>query len=161
MKDIKGFQTIDRGWDRIIENLREAGHSFTKVGFPENGKTSGDHSMSEQIEIAITHEFGGGNNIPERSFMRTSMDENIEKVSMLQAQAISAVVSGATTVRKALFGIGEEVKSFIHQKLLQGDAGWPKLKKETVDKKGHAIMLYETGQLRDTVQHEEVIFGVK
>jgi len=157
---VTGFQVIDRGWDRIISSLRKAGHSFTKVGFPVEGSTSGRHSMQEVVSIAMTHEFGSpANNIPERSFLRKSIDENQEKISTMQVAAIRAVVDGTKTVRKALFDIGEEAKQMVVQKIVQGDADWPELSPKTIAKKGHAHMLVDTGQMRDTIQHKEVIYG--
>lgn len=153
----ENFVLIDRGWDNLIKKLRSAGHSFTKVGLPSDGKPHGERSMDEMIDIGITHEFGyEPRNIPMRSFMASTMDENREKVSELQAEAISSLALGVT-VRQALFKIGEEVKSMIGQKLLHGP--FEALKQSTIDKKGHSIPLYETGQLRDDIQHIEEVHG--
>ena len=157
---VTGFQVIDRGWDRIVADLRKAGHSFTKVGFPVEGSTSGRYPMQKVVTIAMTHEFGyPPKNIPERSFLRKSIDENQEKISTMQVAAIRAVVDGIKTVRKALFDIGEEAKQMVVQKIVQGDSEWKELKQRTIDKKGFDHILVETGQMRDTIQHKEVIYG--
>lgn len=66
---MKHVQIIDLGWNRIIEELRKADNSFTKVGFPEGKpvgsaikkkktKLEGYANMSEVATVGVFNEFG-------------------------------------------------------------------------------------------------------
>jgi hypothetical protein len=152
------FEIIDHGWDRITRQLGEAGNSYTKVGLPENGKTSGESSMPEVINYAAINEFGcDEKKIPERAFMRESADENILKIEILQKEALDSVVVGTSTVRNALRRIGEEVKEMVVQKIMSGP--WVANAPSTIRKKGFDQPLIDTRQMMNTIQHEEVIYG--
>lgn len=149
-------QEIDHGWRQIVQELKEAGYAYSKVGFPEEGKTPGRHSMSKLIEVAAGNEFGN-EKVPERSFMRTAVDENMERISSLQEEAIRKVSGLQATARSALFELGEEVEEIVRQKVLSGDSSWPKLSDFTIKRKnGDDTMLIETGQMIDSIQHKEV-----
>jgi hypothetical protein len=153
-----GVEIFDRGWNRIIEQLREAGHSFTKVGLPEGGKTAGRHQMNELVVVGVTNEFGSPElKIPERPFMRETADNNREKITMLQLGALKSVVDGFKTVRQALYGIGEEVKEMIVDKIRSGP--WHKNAFRTIQKKGRDEPLIDTSQMINSIQHTEVIYG--
>lgn len=153
-----GVEIFDRGWDRIISQLREAGHSYTKVGLPEGGKTSGRHQMPELVVVGVTNEFGSPElKIPERPFMRETADNNQERISILQLRALKSVVDGFKTVRQALYGIGEEVKEMIVDKIRSGP--WIKNAPRTIKKKGRDEPLIDTGQMINSIQHVEIIYG--
>lgn len=64
---MKHVKIVDLGWNRIIEELRKADNSFTKVGFPEGKpigsarkktKLEGYANMSEVATVGVFNEFG-------------------------------------------------------------------------------------------------------
>ena len=151
-------KVIDKGWDGIVRDLREIGNSYTKVGLPHDGKTTGEKTMTELIEVGFAHEFGSDRqHIPERSFMRTSFDQKRETIHGLQRVAIDKVMSGVLSPRQALAELGDEGMEIIKEKIKDEDPSWLALKKATVDKKGFDKMLVETGQMRNSMQHKEVM----
>jgi hypothetical protein len=152
------FEVIDHGWERFLRELKSAHISYTKVGLPGEGKTTGRQEMSELIHTAVINEFGAEKaNIPERPFMRDTFDKNEEKIIELQAKGWDDVVTGRKTTRQALRVIGEETEAMIKDILLE--ANFEPNAEITIRKKGNDIPLYETGQLRDSIQHVEIING--
>ncbi len=151
-------KVIDRGWDGIIRDLREIGNSYAKVGLPADGKTSGRKSMPDLIEVGFAHEFGfTPKNIPERSFMRTSFDQKSEEIAAKQQIAVDKVREGFASPRVALTELADEGVEIIKDKIRTEDPSWPKLKKQTTDKKGHDKMLVETQQMLNSMQHKVIM----
>jgi hypothetical protein len=145
---------IDRGWNKISRELRGSSNSHSKIGLPANGKTSGRYSMPDLIDVAFENEFGN-KKIPERSFIRSAVDENAPAIKAIQAKAVRAVTGGQTTIRQALIGMGEAVEKMIKQKIKTGP--FAPNAPLTVKKKGSSQPLIDTGQLINSIQHEEVI----
>lgn len=151
------IQEIDRGWRNINRQLKRLDGMVSIIGLPRTGTTSGRHTMSELIRIAATHEFGGGNNIPSRSFMRSAVDEKRNAIKRLQLQAVFRITGNRSTADRELFKLGQGMQLFIQQKIQTGP--FTPLKPATIRKKGHAIPLIETKQLLNSIQHKETTFA--
>ena len=147
---------VDLGWRGIKKDYRVLHGSFVKVGFPFEGKTSGEKTMDEIIQIALGNEFGiASKNIPERPFVRTTIDENRKKIQAVITQKYNAIVSGILTPRQALDRIGEKVKDMMEAKVFRGP--FAPLAATTVFKKGHDNALLDTRQMVRTIQHKLVM----
>ena len=109
---------IDHGYKTFMEGMRrlEAGPSV-KVGFLEGQKDQRDDGEPTNVEIAIWAEFGTRTE-PERSFMRSTMDEHRDEYQKLAERLSVAVAQGKMDEKRALGLIGERVAADIRKKIL-------------------------------------------
>jgi hypothetical protein len=141
----------DHGYSNIIKEVQRGGHTYTKVGFPlagDLGDPPTTSSMSEMITVAAVHEFGAPKrNVPERSFIRTTFDENVEEINERKRIEYKKVLQGKQTVRVGIGRVGEFLTNKIKEKIRLG------LQPELKVREG--TPLWDTGQLLNTVQHVE------
>lgn len=141
----------DHGYANIIKEVQKGGHTYTKVGFPLSGEL-GDpprqSSMTEMITVASVHEFGAPKRgIPERSFIRTAFDENVEEINERKKIEYRKVLEGKQTVWVAIGRVGEFLTNKTKEKIRLG------LQPELTSREG--TPLWDTGQLINTIQHVE------
>lgn len=102
------------------------------------------------LEVAAVHEFGApSRGVPQRSFIRGTVDEKREQIASLQVAVLTRVVKGEITEQQGLDQIGAKVAGMIQTRISQGIA--PALKQETIDRKGSSTPLIDTNQLRSGV----------
>lgn len=151
------FVDRDKGYQRIIGDLRALKGSHTKVGI-QQGSNLGSRNLGEMVTIGAVHEFGSPNrNIPVRSYMRTTFDDNIRQVNNLKRRLYDSVVRGRLTTKQALAILGEFVTTKIKKKIT--DLKFPPLKNPSEKRTGGGIAnpLVDTGQLRASITHIEVV----
>ena len=157
------FREIDRGWNRFVREYNRADGAYTKVGFPEKGNFKGEpdndaSTISEQAQIAIYQEFGT-RHIHARPFIRSTMDEEKEEIGRLTDVVISGALSGNHDIKKGLGKLGEFAVAKIRNKIT--DIKEPGLADSTKRQRrgsGEAANpLVDTGQMRQNVQHVEVV----
>lgn len=107
--------------------------------------------MATVLEIAIYNEFGT-EDIPERSFLREWVDINKDKINKAYKVMMKAVAEGQYTRPQALNILGLKFVGEI-QKRMSGSIPPPNAP-STVAKKGSAVTLIDTGQLRSSITHE-------
>lgn len=156
----------DLGWNAVMREINRMKGSHTKVGFPSEGTVhnvgEGEQysDMSEVATIAAVHEFGApARHIPERSFLRSGIDENRPALQEKQAKVAGLVLDGRMTVDRALGILGEFAKGRIQAKITSGP--FEALSQRTIDARTRPSTkpLIDTGSMRQTVQHVEVING--
>lgn len=153
---------IDRdvGWSRLMEIVRLPqphvavgiqGADATKTIKDENGEIL-------QVVLAGVHEFGREDgSIPERSYIRATVDAKREEYRTLQKRMIGLVVSGKLKPERALKLLGEKVVSDMRRTM---DAGLkPDLAESTKrrrlqgDGSGVFKPLVDTGQLKNSITY--------
>jgi hypothetical protein len=118
-------RVIDHGFNAIVKELRKLEKKpYVKIGYPEKkASTNAEKETSDDsesfvtvLDVALWHEFGT-NNMPERSFVRASFDQNQKKYEKLNRELLVKIYSGKMTVEKALdilgFTIENDIKAFI------------------------------------------------
>jgi len=158
----------DLGWLRIQTELKRAKNSFTKAGLPEGGKVEqtaqsakdedrAAFKMSDLVTIAAANEFGAPRRkIPERSFMRSTFDETKGTVAVLVEKEYDKILKGSATVLVSLGRLGAYMKGAIQKKIVAGPFV-PNALSTIAKKHGSTRPLIDTGQLRQSIQHLEVI----
>jgi hypothetical protein len=157
----------DRGWKRVLANFREAKGASVKVGIlasagMHKGETDGGEPLTV-AQIAAVHEYGSEDGrIPQRSFIRSAVDESQAEIRTVIAKAGDAIVAGKMDVRTGMGIIGAFVKSRIQRKLVSGP--FHPLSRFTIArrmrrlKSGRKVLstkpLIDTGQLRASVDYE-------
>ena len=158
---------IDHGYKAFLAANRNV---FTKVGYPEGAKlgrpsnnTEGKPSykdVSELVLVAAVHEFGAPSmNIPERSFMRSALDENKEELLRFKREQYVLFAKGKITLKQAISRIGDWMQAKIQEKIRKGP--FTPLFPETIiarNRHGRASdkPLIDTGMMINSVQHVEI-----
>lgn len=115
------------------------------------GDTGGDVVLRASV-----HEFGSPTrNIPQRSFLRSTIDEMrskyIAEASKLASRLLAPTVSRAQVLR-GLVRLGMMAVSDVRRKIRSRIP--PPLKKATIDAKGSSVPLIDTGRLIQAITHK-------
>jgi len=157
------FRIIDKGWKRILRQMRLMDKSFTKVGVQQD-TTRKDSEVSDMVLVAMWNEFGT-KNIPERSFIRETVDKKKKQIFGLKKKMYEDILDGQKSTRRALEIIGEYVQSqtqlTIKRKKSPPNAlSTQRAKGRRLGKKSGRLVdnpLIDTGQLIQSIRHVEVI----
>ena len=157
----------DHGYKRLRLNMSTGADSYTLVGFPEKG-TAGlptqsgsrheEYDWDTVIGIASVHEFGTlDGNVPARPFLRPAIDGGHDEIAKVKQRALELMIDGKLTSKQALAVVGEYAQGRIQRAIDRVTS--PALKPATIKRKGSSKPLIDTGQMRNSVQHVEVMSG--
>ena len=99
----------------------------------------GIHLRAETTEI----------NIPERSYIRSGFDEQVDGIQKTSETLLDGVLQGRTTGRAMLEALGGVIVSKMQQYLI--DLSEPSNHPVTVEQKGSSNPLVDTGQLQSSI----------
>lgn len=98
----------------LIKRLDQYKSAYVSVGVHED---AGHYESGVSVaEVALFNEFGT-RSIPERSFLRSAVDENVARINGWREEAIMNILNKGWTVEKALDMIGTRVKFLIQNKI--------------------------------------------
>lgn len=152
----KGIQDIDRGYRSMRGNLDLMANSYTQVGVQAGTKES--DGVTDLVTVAAANEFGT-HTIPERSFMRSTFDEDKAQLGEIKDREARAIMDGKKTVEESLALIGLYHAGRIQAKIHSHPP--PANAPETIARKGSSGTLIDSGQLVQSITHTEVIKGRK
>ena len=114
-------RTTDSGkkaFEAFIKDLKKYKGAFVSVGVHEGAGnyTGGGKEEVSVVEVALWNEFGT-KYMPERSFIRSTVDENQGLINAWRQEAIGKITEGKWTVEKALEAIGFRLKLLIETKI--------------------------------------------
>lgn len=135
-----------RGLDRVKKALKEAGSKAVKVGVL-------GAEGSDLVMVATYNEFGT-ETIPERSFLRSTMNVNRAKYQKGLQRALEAVIDGSLDTDRALGLVGLEIVKDIQTTILE--LRDPPNAEATIERKGSSNPLIDTGRLRQSIQFDVV-----
>ena len=154
-------RVIDHGFNAIVKELRKLEKKpYVKIGYPQKKSTTNaeketsddSESFVTVLDVALWHEFGT-NNMPERSFVRASFDQNQKKYEKLNRELLVKIYSGKMTVEKALdilgFTIENDIKAFIKSGEVNPDS------QRAINEGG--TTLWDTGQLINSITFIKVM----
>lgn len=118
---------------KAIKRIRALADMTARIGVFDDGKKHGNMSLSE---IAVIHEFGAGN-IPQRSFLRSTFDANINKYYAFLADEMKKIIEGKSTPQKSLQRLALRIVADAQGRIVEGIE--PKLSPRTI--KARAIKL--------------------
>ncbi len=116
-----------------------------KRGGKAKGRKSVPKAAPTLLDVAFWNEFGT-RRIPQRSFIRATVDANAQKYAFLITRLARAVYRGKRTVKEALTALGIAVQGDIRRRISNGIA--PPNAARTVARKKSSKPLIDTGQLR-------------
>lgn len=122
--------TKDPKWDKALKELKKANGSYVTVGIHEG---AGSYSDGEDVvNVALWNEFGT-DTIPERSFFRSAIDGNEDKINAWREEALVNIIENGWTSEKALEMIGFRIQVLVQNKI-QSDVPPPNAKSTTDEK---------------------------
>ena len=135
-------ETNDLGMDKLIREIRSDAVSVD-IGIHE-----GD---SEDVKNKATqNEFGSGN-IPERSFIRSTIDENAERYSKAAEILVGMMIDGEISKFEALERMGQQIESDIKSKIVSLKS--PPNSPRTIMEKGSDNPLIDTGEMLNSIRY--------
>ncbi len=118
------------------------------AGIIDAGKhPSGDITVAG---IGFAHEFGTAV-LPERSFMRSTIQSKKKDIILLQKKLLKQIVNGSMKVEAGLGLLGEFMADAITQKIVSIQT--PPNTPETIAAKGSSNPLIDTGQLKNSITY--------
>lgn len=147
--------------DEVLDSFLGLDDRYVVVGVPQGAKERDGDGDATMAEVAFYNEFGtknkdGDQHIPERSFLRSAMDENADKYAKYFVKLMRAVIDEKMDTDKALGILGQMGKADVDQKIRSNIP--PPNAESTIKKKGRKIKstktLIDTGQLRQSITYE-------
>ena len=131
--------------EMVAKTMRKAGSVL--VGLPKNSNNYPDGTSV--IMVGAVHEFGSpARNVPQRSFLRSTIIDEQDTYKDLFKQVTLSMVKGDIDSKKALSMIGLQVESDVKEKITNIDS--PKLK----NREGNPLI--DTGHLRQSIIFEVI-----
>lgn len=119
MGTVKHFD-VDRGEKAMLKELERMRKTqpYVSIGVHESAGSYDDGVTV--ASVATWHEFGTDHGIPERSFIRSTMDEQVTKLVALTKRLKGDVLFQRLTSREALGLIGQRIQAEIRDKISKG-----------------------------------------
>ena len=144
----------DLGYAKWLEQMKDLSkQSHVNIGVlgTSQNQAKDEESGATLVEIASHNEFGT-KTAPERSYIRSTIDERKRRIFGKSFQLQDDIFKGRMSVKKALGIMGALIKGNILQKVV--DLSSPANAKATIDAKGSSNPLIDTGRLRQSIDYE-------
>lgn len=148
---------IDLGYNAIMKEIEELSKVSLLVGIQEGAKTQAQSKNGRKqkpglsvAEYAAKNEFGT-REIPQRSFMRTAFDENINKIEEVAADQYGKIIDGDIAIKQGLGIIGQVITAMIQRKIQA--IVFPPNSPRTIAIKGSSKPLIDFGQMVKSVTY--------
>jgi hypothetical protein len=144
----------ERQWNKLLREVRK-NEPHVQVGVISGKGGEADHGDDDLtvLFLATVHEFGApGANIPSRSFIRSTVDENQDELKELIGKLVNRMIEHGDTQEHVLEILGQWLTAKIKAKITSNIP--PPLKESTIEAKGSSIALVDTGQLLNSITYE-------
>lgn len=149
----------DRVWKKLAKKLGKGSRSSVKVGVLSNKRGGQKHPDGKisMVELAAIHEFGSpAAGIPERSFIRSTIKDEKDRITKLTGKIAESIIDDKRTFHQGLSVLGTKVKDMIKNNVMQGAGISPSNSPATVALKGSSRPLVDTGRLIGAVDYQVV-----
>ena len=151
---------VDNGWKALVKRItRMSGGIAVTVGI-QGSKAAEQHGTDDgltNVQLGTHHEFGAPNaNIPQRSWLRSTFDENRKKYEKLMFDASKKSLDVLDPLAPFVIA-GEIARGDVIKKIKAGID--PPLKAATIARKGSSTPLIDEGILINSIT-SEVRLGV-
>lgn len=132
----------DLGYRKVVGRLLGLGNLGVTVGVHED-------EGQDIVTRAAVNEFGSDDgHVPERSFLRSTLDTNDRSYSELLADGVDRLIDGEQP-SAAFAPLSRTVVDDVQRKIDEGVP--PANAKSTIEAKGHGHTLIESGDLRKSI----------
>jgi len=145
-------KTIDKdlGHSEILTEVDNIKGAFVEIGVQDTGETY-DDAITTVAEVAFFNEFGTST-IPERSFIRSTIDENRSELDQLTFRLLDQIIANKLDTKKALDKLGFKIQQLIRKKIL--DLNDPANAPSTIARKGFNNPLVDSRRLWRSIAFE-------
>lgn len=172
MRTTLRIEKRDRGYNAFMRRMKKLQNKPHVIVGVFGAKGTAVHPSTEEVkrplttaEIGAIHEFGMGN-VPERSFIRGTLDARKRRVAQQMNVEFRRVIDGEQTTRMALERLGLFAKGLIQERMAEGIP--PPLKRTKANRvrvarkdgeqdrrfKRARTPLIDTGTLRASIDYE-------
>lgn len=156
----------DRGWNEYRRRVAGAKGAYVKVGVtssvgsqPKESRDPAGKGPLTLVQVAWFNEFGtmtakGKTHVPERSFIRSTHDEQREAIIRRKKGLVRQIGDGLS-VRRALEILGTWMKGKIQAKIVS--LRTPPNAPGTIKRKQSSNPLVDIGQLRQNIEYQVVV----
>lgn len=140
---------IDKGWhdlEQRLSALSSTAHVLVGVQGPKGDAQHNDSDLTV-AQVASIHEFGLG--VPERSFLRSTMDEHEAQLLQLASRLGQGVIDGRFSQQQALGLLGEKGVGLVVDKIRSHIE--PPNAPSTIKRKGSDTPLIDSAQLAQSI----------
>ena len=137
--------TNGKGLAKLMTYLKELNKERVYVGVPRSSNGIRGNAM-----IAMVHEFGI--NVPERSFLRSTVLEQADKYARIFATNIPDAIKNGTPAYEAYSRLGTIAMNDVRLKIASGE--FAALAPATIKRKKSSKPLIDTGNLRQSINYE-------
>lgn len=142
------LRDIDRGWHHIKNQVTEMKDAHVSIGVLQTAPAYPDGTT--QAEVAFWNEFGT-ESIPERSFIRSTADENRQAYSRLMANEVEKIFQRVSTVRLSLEKAGLRAQGHVRKKIRAIKT--PPNAPATIAAKGSSNPLIDTSSMLKSIDY--------
>jgi hypothetical protein len=147
----------DKGYKKAMESFKEIKRKpYVKIGVMESAGAHKEAEGLSVVDVATFHEYGT-EGVPERSFMRSTVDQNFESYVEKSIQLQGKVVLQQLSVESALAILGEQIQSDIVNTINSGippELAESTLRAKTVNGKVGDTPLVDSGQLKQSIRYK-------
>ncbi len=145
---------VDKGWKRLWRVIINSSRPSVTVGIhgADKGRTEG---QINNVGLAAIHEFGSRKaNIPERSFIRLTVDTKLKSWERLLGKLGPDIYTKGMPVERALAVVGLRMASDMQRTITSQPSQWPPLKPATIRRKASEKALIDTRELLRSIKHK-------
>jgi len=145
----------DTGYNKFLRDMKDLeGEPGVLVGIrQEKGSQVPEGSDATLAEYATYNEFGTQDGrVPERSFLRSTMDENQSPYADELQVAVENVVDGRASINTGLKKLGVRAVGDVKKKI--GSGVPPANAPSTVARKKSSKTLIDKGRMRQSIEYE-------
>lgn len=136
----------DKGYAKLLKQLRDINAPGVYVGVRAE-------AGSDMVIIAASNEFGTADgHVPERSYLRSTVDDGQSEVADDLQKALTEAVDGTRDIRTGLERVGAKWVGKVQDKI-KSHPGPPNAP-STIARKGADATLVDTGRLRQSIDYE-------
>lgn len=147
----------DLGYNKILKEIQELSGSSLLIGIQEgtitHAQTVHGHSQVAGLSVAqyaAKNEFGAPG-VPQRSFLRSTFDENVAKIENVIQIQYGKIIDGVLTTDIALKQIGQVVTGMVQNKIRS--IVTPPNSPRTIALKGSSKPLIDFGQMFASIRY--------
>lgn len=144
------------GYKDFVRQMNRTRGAYVKVGVMAGSKhRDPGGGVSDLVTVAAANEFGTDDgHIPERSFLRSTFDEEEERLVQIAAAQHAQIGQGKQSVEQALALMGEYFQAKVVAKIHSHPA--PANAPSTIKRKGSSGTLVNSGQLAQSIRYAVV-----
>ncbi|MFW6086146.1 MAG: hypothetical protein ACODAG_02995 [Myxococcota bacterium] len=146
------IKDVDRGYRELMRRMDRIAKVKPEVVVGIMGQSAYEQAGDDAtvLDIALFHELGMG--VPRRSWLRDWYDERLPANRKRIKKLARMVLKGELDERRALELFGVRAVASIRRRIRKGIP--PALSEVTIERKGSATPLIDTGQLIRSITHE-------